>query len=79
MAAVRLDKSGKVTALAAGGLTYFKRGNYIINLKKPTDLALWKNGNRDWLGVIQDWKGAVPDNLLKLTKNWLKIYTPPAL
>jgi hypothetical protein len=79
IAAARLDKNGNLEALVAGGLKSFKVNNFELNLKEPADIALWKNESGKWQGVLQDWTGDVPEELLKITANWsrLEIPVPP--
>jgi hypothetical protein len=73
VAAVRVDREGKVQALAAGGLKYFKLGRFIISLEERADLALWINKDGEWEGVLQGWNGDIPAQLLELTSNWLRL------
>jgi hypothetical protein len=80
VAAVRLDKNGYLQALAAGSLKSFKTGNFEIYLDERLDIALWIDNKGKWKGIIQGWKGAIPPELLKVTKNWnrLNIPEPPS-
>jgi hypothetical protein len=79
IAAARLDKNGNLEALAAGGLKSFQVNNFQLTLKEPADIALWKNKNGKWQGVLQGWTGDIPEELLKITANWsrLEIPVPP--
>jgi len=76
VAAVRLDKNGNVEALAAGGLKLFESGNFVIQLDERIDLALWKNDNEEFEGVIQGLEGEIPRQLKDITKNWINIDLP---
>lgn len=77
VAAVRLDENGNPETLAAGGLKSFKAGTFEIRLDERTDLALWKDPNGKWQGVIQGWQGAaIPDVLLQITANWERLSIP---
>jgi hypothetical protein len=76
VAAVRLDKNGSPKALAAGGLKSFKTGNFEIQLNDRVDMALWKNINGKWQGVIQGWDGDIPDVLLQITSDWSRLNVP---
>ena len=76
LVAVRLDNEGKVEALAAGGLTFFKTGNFVIRLDKEADLALWKNDKGQFEGVVQGIAGEVSPCLLAITKNWKQLRIP---
>lgn len=76
VAAVRLDKNGNPEALAAGGLKSFRAGNFEIQLNNRTDLALWKNPDGKWQGVIQGWDGSIPDALLQITPSWSRLSVP---
>ncbi len=77
--AVRLDNKGKVRAMAAGGLKLFKTGNLKIELKERIDLALWKDNQDHWTGVIQGLKGEIPLELKAITPNWTRINLPVPL
>ncbi len=79
LAAVRLDENGDVQAIAAGGLKSFRAGNFKITLDKRIDLALWKNDEGEWEGVVQGLDGEIPSQLLLLTQNWTKIKLPVRL
>lgn len=79
VAAVRLNDDGQVQAIVAGGLKSFKSGNFEINLNNRIDIALWINDKGKWEGVIQGWDGNVPRQLLKVTKNWVRINLPSPL
>ena len=74
--AVRLDKSGQLNALAAGGLRHFQGGGLDLLLDPSLDLALWRDSAGRWRGVIQDGIGPVPTALLQLTTNWQQQATP---
>ncbi len=76
VAAVRLNGKGRVQALAAGGLKYFKTGDFIIQLNERIDLAFWTNNNGELEGIIQGWDGEIPSNLLAITKKWVRIGLP---
>lgn len=79
VAGVRLDEKGNVQALAAGGLKYFKTGDFVIQLDERVDLALWKNDNGEFEGVIQGLKGEIPSQLLNITKGWIHLTVPAPL
>ncbi len=74
--AVRLDKKGAVEAMAAGGLKLFKRGNLKIELNERIDLALRKDNQGNWSGVVQGLQGEVPLELKKITQKWTRINLP---
>ena len=76
LAAVMLNKQGQVESLAAGGLKSFNAGNMKISLNQRVDLALWKNDQREWEGVVQGLDGNIPSDLLKITKLWTKMKLP---
>jgi len=78
VAAVRVDSKGQPEALAASSLKSFKTGSFEINLKERLDVALWKDQNGKWQGIIQGGTGEIPAELKKLTENWthLKLPTP---
>ena len=74
--AVRLDKSGQLEALAAGGLRRFQGGGFDLVLDPPLDLALGHDAGGRWQGMIQGGVGPVPPTLLQLTTNWQRRVTP---
>jgi hypothetical protein len=76
VAAVRLDEDGNVIALAAGGLKYFKAGDFEIDLDERIDLALWKTDTGNFQGVIQGIRGEVPPQLSAITRNWIRLSLP---
>ncbi len=78
VAAVRLDKNGEVEALAAGGLKYFKTGDFIIDLEERIDLAFRKNDRGEIEGIIQGHDREIPEPLLAITKNWTLLKVPVA-
>ena len=77
--AVRLDATGQLDALAAGGLSLFRGGGLELNLDVPLDLALWRDARSQWCGVVQDSDAAIPRTLLNLTTNWLRVASPVPL
>jgi hypothetical protein len=79
VAAVRLDEKGRVEAMAAGGLKYFKAGGLDVKLDEPVDVALWRTDNGGFKGVIQGLKGKIPRQLLTLTKDWTRLSVPVPL
>jgi hypothetical protein len=79
VAAVRLDGDGSVETLAAGGLIYFKVGDFEIKLDQPTDIALWRKDNGGWRGVIQGWYGVIPEKLMNITNDWIRLGLPVPL
>jgi len=79
VAAVRLDDAGSLQALAAGGLKSFETKSLTIHLDKRTDIAMWKNESGEWKGIIQDFSGEVPPQLLAITKDWTQLIPPKPL
>ena len=79
VAAVRLDKDGKLEALAAGGLKRFAVGKTTIELPQRIDVALWKDKEGVWQGVLQDYEGDVPKDLAALCKHWIRLQVPEPL
>jgi hypothetical protein len=75
--AVRLDRHGRVTALAAGELRRFRGGGLSIDLESPTDVALWRAADGSWHGVVQDLGGPLPPSLRRLHARWTHLRTPP--
>jgi hypothetical protein len=76
IAAVRLDDHGKLEAMAVGGLKSFMGGGIEIIMPTRADVALWKDENGVWQGVLQDYEGAMPEILKKLCKNWIRLKVP---
>lgn len=79
IAAIRLDKNGQVETLAAGGLKYFKTGDFVIDLKQRIDLAFWKNEKGEIEGIIQGSECEIPEQLLAITNNWRLLKNPVPL
>lgn len=76
VAAVRLDNNGNPEALAAGSLKSFRSENFEINLDERLDLALWIDQNGQWNGVVQGFNGTIPQELLRITRNWKRLGLP---
>jgi hypothetical protein len=76
VAAVRLDPSGRVEALAAGGLKRFAAPQLQISLPERTDLALWRDTRGIWHGVLQGFPGPIPSELTRITTNWTRVRVP---
>jgi hypothetical protein len=76
---VRLDKDGKLEALAAGGLKRFAVGKTKIELPQRIDVALWKDEKGVWKGVLQDYHGPVPEALQNMCREWLRLDVPAEL
>jgi len=79
VAASRLDDEGRVEALAAGGLKYFKVQDFKISLDKRIDIALWKDKKGKWRGLLQGWSGSTPASLLAITHDWIHLDVPVPL
>jgi hypothetical protein len=78
IAAVRLDKDGKLEAMAAGGLKSFRAGAFTIDLAERADIALWRDAAGKWHGVLQGCAGRVPPPpLAALSDDWLRLAVPP--
>jgi hypothetical protein len=76
VAAVRLDRQGKVEALAAGGLKTFKARDMTIELPERADVALWRDSKGQWQGVLLGHDGPVPDALAGITGKWTRLRLP---
>jgi hypothetical protein len=85
VAAVRLAADGSLAAMAAGGLKHFdcvrfgNRGDKVIDLAEPLDLALWRDSAGAFHGVIEDNGGAIPQSLTALTNDWHRLSPPVPL
>jgi hypothetical protein len=76
VAAIRLNDRGRLEALVAGGLKHFKVGDLEISLKDRADVALWIDSKGKWEGVFQSESGVIPEQLLKITKQWTRLRIP---
>ena len=74
IAGIRLSKSGHPEALAFGGLKSFSTGTFKIDLPLRMNIVLIKEKEK-WKGIIQGYDGIIPENLLRITKNWTRIST----
>lgn len=79
VAAARLDKDGKLEAMAAGGLKSFRGGGLTIELPERADVALWRDAQGRMHGVLQDWTGPIPAELSAVTDDWLRLDIPTKL
>jgi hypothetical protein len=79
VAAVRLGKTGKVEAMAAGGFKMFKAADMTVELPERADVALWRDGKGRWHGVLQEWHGPVPAALAAITGDWVRLSVPEPL
>jgi len=76
VAAVRLNDSGELVAMAAGGLKSFQGGGININLDTRIDLAIWKDKAGKWQGVLQDYEGPLSEDLKALGADWSRLSVP---
>lgn len=72
---LRFDKSGKLQALACGGLKSFRTGNVRIDLPDRLDIALFKEAG-EWRGIIHGEEQDLPGDLAKFTVNWQFVKQP---
>ena len=79
VAAVRLDKDGRLEALAAGALKSFRGGGVTIELLEPIDVALWRDARAQMHGVVQGWSGPIPAALSNITSDWQRLAVPQPL
>ena len=79
VAAVHLDTDGKLDALAAGSLKRLRIDDFELKMPNPADMALWKDKNGNFHGVMQDFTGSIPESLLKITTDWQNLTSPKAL
>ena len=79
IAAVRLDEHGKLEAMAAGGLSSFHGGGVKIDMPVRADIALWKDSNGEWHGILQGYEGPLSDDLQKICKNWKRLRVPESI
>jgi hypothetical protein len=76
IAAVRVDSSGQVQAMAAGGLKTFTCGDLRIELAERADIALWRDASGQWRGVVQGVTGPLPPALIRITRDWTRLRFP---
>jgi hypothetical protein len=76
IAAVRLSGDGRVEAVAAGGLKKFSGPSLGFELSERADLALWRDANQAWRGVLQGCAGPIPETLTSITTNWTRLRLP---
>ena len=74
--AVRFRADGSLDALAAGGLKNFNGGGITLQFDTPVDIAFWHDDTGAPKGALQNWPGPVPECLLALTPDWLRLATP---
>jgi hypothetical protein len=67
--AIRLRGSGEIEALAASELRRLEVGAVKIELKQPTDVALWRNAKGEMEGMVQR-AAEVPAELRGLASRW---------
>jgi len=77
IAAVRFGQDGEPVAMAAGGLKLFEAGSLRLELDARADVALWRDEDGRWQGVLQGWNGPPPEPLLNLTQDWKRLRLPP--
>jgi len=75
VAAVRLDGTGEVEAMAAGALKSFKTDSLTIDLPERMDLALFKEHGK-WRGIVLGLEGDLPASLTELTGQWSRLRMP---
>lgn len=76
VAAARVDDEGNLAAMAAGGLKSFSGGGITLALPAPADVAIWRDEQRQWHGLVQGWNGPLPVELTSLTKDWIRLAVP---
>lgn len=73
---VRLDREGDLEALAAGSLKKFSLDDFSIILETPEDLALWKDSEGVFHGIVQNYEGPIEEELKKITPHWEYLSLP---
>ena len=77
--AARVDAAGNLAALAAGGLSRVGGGGFDLTLPEPLDLALWRNAQGTWHGVVQGLGTLqLPEPLRPLAADWRFLSVPPS-
>lgn len=78
MVAMRFTPDGKVAALAAGGLKNLQTAGLEILMPERADVALVRDADGNWHGVVQGLTGPLPATLLSLTPHWQRLTIPPS-
>ncbi len=76
LVAVRISGDGDVDAIATGGLKRFHGPNLDIELPTRIDLALWRDQDHVWHGVVRGLDGTIPEVLSRLTHDWFRLELP---
>jgi hypothetical protein len=76
VAAIRLNAKGRLEALVAGGLKHVKVGDFEVSLNERTDVALWIDRTGEWQGAVQNESGVIPEQLMKISKRWIRLRVP---
>lgn len=74
--AIRLSASGEVLSLAASDLRFLDAGKLRLELAVPTGLALWRNTDGAYEGVVQG-SAQIPAALQAIAKNWTRLAAAP--
>lgn len=77
--AIRFDRQGRVDAFAAGGLKSMDAGEMKIELPDRADIAMWRDEQGKFHGVLQDCPGEVPAALRSLADDWLRLSAPSGI
>ena len=64
---------------AAGGLREFTAGDFHLVLPVPVDLALWRDADGRYHGVVQGHEGLLPEALQAITRDWIRLAWPKAV
>ena len=76
--AVRVDDTGSVVAMAAGGLRKLRGGGIDLELAEPLDIALWQDEDGKRRGVVQGMADVeIPAALRPLAADWQHLSVPP--
>jgi hypothetical protein len=62
--------------MAAGGLKTFACGDLRIELPDPADIALRRDAQGQWQGVLEGHTGPIPDALTRITANGMRLRRP---
>lgn len=76
--ACRFDTDGNPTALAASELKRFEGGGIVLNPEYPVDVALRKNADGSWNGILQATDNRLPNGLDVLPNTQWKFLAIPA-
>ncbi len=74
--ALRVSRDGRIDAMAAGGMKRFETKGLSLELPGRAGVALWREVNGGFRGVVQGLDGPLPAALKDLTTDWIRLDLP---